>query len=162
MPCFLRYDQRVADRRRGLVIAALVAVAIGVVGASGAKAATPPTSPSEANCAQAFDRPGNVDLRLAAGTPAGASRRHLRDHDPELRSLWYLVPRSGGRGPGLTATTSALGTIASISVGATNESGNDGIKVTGTMIWVAPQVPRRRVDRLYRLRASGERATLRR
>jgi hypothetical protein len=53
------------------------------------------------------------------------------------QTLWYLVPRSGGRGPRLTATTSALGTIASISVGATIESGNDGTQASA-IIWGAP------------------------
>jgi hypothetical protein len=61
---FLRYDRRVTTRRRGVAIAALVGVALGVAGASGAGAAAPATGPSEANCAQAFDRAANVALRL--------------------------------------------------------------------------------------------------
>jgi hypothetical protein len=63
-PRFLRYDRRVANRRRGVAIAALFAVASSVAGASGAGAAAPATSPSEANCAHAFDRPANAALRL--------------------------------------------------------------------------------------------------
>ena len=78
---------------------------------------------------------------LAVGMPASAieqrypGAQHLAESGGQ--TLWYLVPRSGGRGPGLTATTSALGTVASISVGATTESGNDGMQVTGTFIWGA-------------------------
>ncbi len=84
----------------------------------------------------------STSLGLAVGMPESAIERrypgaqHLAESGGQ--TLWYLVPRSGGRGPGLTATTSALGKIASISVGATSESGNDGIQVTGTVIWGAP------------------------
>jgi hypothetical protein len=84
----------------------------------------------------------STSLGLAVGMPESAieqrypGAQHLAESGGQ--TLWYLVPRSGGRGPGLTATTSALGTIASISVGSTTESGNDGIQVTGTVIWGAP------------------------
>ena len=80
---------------------------------------------------------------LAVGMPESAieqrypGAQHLVESGGE--TLWYLVPRSGRSGPdSLTATTSALGTVASISVGATTESGNVGSQVTGAVIWGAP------------------------
>ncbi|HEV7566321.1 MAG TPA: hypothetical protein VGO31_10215 [Microbacteriaceae bacterium] len=80
---------------------------------------------------------------LTVGMPESAieqrypGAQHLAESGGQ--TLWYLVPRSGRSGPNsLTATTSALGTVASISVGATTESGNDGAQVSGMVIWRAP------------------------
>ena len=77
---------------------------------------------------------------LRVGMPESAieqrypGARHLAEAGGQ--TLWYLVPRSGRPGlQSLTATTSPLGVVSSISIGASVESGSDGVSSTGTVVW---------------------------